>query len=556
MATEKRNPATQLLTFSDFSPGIVQRTNVIGALANSPAPTGAASITNTYRCISLPGGGLGPMPKNTTTLSFTDLSTTALPGGVTAAATGFQIFGPMFKDANTPRYFPNITSATPFELHLGYEYVTGGNQEQRWRKYPYYSGDNSVAINSETSTVTNIYGPTYFVSSAMYHPDPTIPGFSVVVGTWNQVRIPQESDDYLLVYPDPTDSTTAATDTPYDMGVAIGSLGPIIAHQNRILVLGRAMAIHGANSGFSPHNELLFWTNPNDYVFVSATQSAFAYDVPGGYGAWGSLTSSDLLLIKHSGGAYLIQGDINNPIVRRFPSVMGTHGVEVIGANTAEGFVYGVNNDGVYAWQGGDSSILLSPQLEDGFWQSTNSTYLFEGQFASWGDLILCPNNFVYDVKTKSWWRIEDPSTRLYYCWQIDPWTNKAYGLRPTFTAASPIYAGGYDSGTPAVNFSWQSQPFNVYGRRRTLVRGVFLTAQGSGTVTITLSSNEANAVDETQPNAYAVSTTLPTRVRLPCRVYGSEFVMRIVSDGGSTAAPIIYTVDLEVEEASQLEPA
>lgn len=554
MPSQQRNPAPQLLTFSDFSPGIVQRTNVVGAVANSPSPVGAASITNTYRCIALPGGGLGPMPKNTSTLSFTDLSTTALPAGVTAAATGFQIFGPMFKDANSPRFFPNITSTTPFELHLGYEYVTGGNQEQRWRKYPYYSGDNSVAINSETSTVTNIFGPTYFVNSAMNHPDPTVPGYSVVVGTWNQVRIPQEGDDYLLVYPDPTTNVTAVTDTPYDMGIAIGSLGPIIAHQNRIIVLGRAMAIHGANSGFSPHNELLFWTNPNDYTFVSATQSAFAYDVPGGYGAWGSLTSSDLLLIKHQGGAFLIQGDVNNPIIRRFPSVMGTHGVEVLGASTAVGYVYGVNNDGVYAWQGGDASVLLSPQLEDGFWQATNSTYLFEGQFASWGDLVLCPNNFVFDTKSNSWWRIEDTATRLYYCWQVDPWTNKAYGLRPTFSDTSPVYAGSYDSNTPASNFSWQSQPFSVFGRRRTLIRNIFLTAQGSGTVTITFTSNEGAGSVISSPNVPTLSTLGPTRVKLPCNILGSDFVMRVVSDGGVGAAPIIYTVDLEVEEASQLD--
>lgn len=552
MATQERNPAVQLLTFSDFSPGIVQRINTLGAVANSPSPIGAASITNTYRCIALPGGGLGPLPKNTTTLSFTDRSTSNLPAGVTAAATGFLLYGPLYKETGGGGQFPTLTS-TPFEIHLGYEYVSGGSQVQTWRKYPYYSSDNSVVINTESNTPTTPFGPTYFTLTSMADAAPTTQGYPVIVGCWNQVRDPDEGDNYCYIYPDPTDVTTIVTDTPLSLGTAAGI---VFSHQSRLVFLIRGRIFHGANGGVAPVNEGIRWTLPNESTVETVGTAQVGLEAPYGYGAWGSLTSSDLLLIKNHGGAYLIQGDLNNPIVRRFPSVMGTNGVEVIGAATSVGFVYGVKNDGVYAWQGGDASLLLSPQLEDGFWQATTSTYRFAGQFASWGDLILCPNNFIYDTKSNSWWRIEDTSTRLYYCWQIDPMNNIAYGLRPTFSDVSGVYAGGYDSGTPAVNFSWQSQPFNVYGRRRTLIRCAYITVQGSGTVTLTLTSDEGAGSAETQPNAYNVSTSGPTRVKLPCRVYGSEFTLRIVSDGGATAAPIVYTVDLEVEEASQLEPS
>lgn len=547
MPTQQRNPAVQLLTFSDFSPGIVQRIGTVGAVANSPSPIGAASITNTYRCISLPGGGLGPLPKNTTNLSFTDKSTSNLPAGVTAAATGFLLYGPMYKETSGGQFA--ALSSTPFEIHLGYEYVSGGSQVQTWRKYPYYSSDASVVINTESNTPTTPFGPTYFALTCMADSAPTTLGYPVIVGCWNQVRDPDEGDNYCYIYPDPTDVTTVITDTPLSLGTAASI---VFAHQSRLVFLIRGRTFHGANSGIAPTNEGIRWTLPNESTVETPGVAQFGLEAPYGYGAWGSLTSSDLLLIKHNGGAYLIQGDINNPIVRRFPSVLGTNGVEVIGTATNLGFIYGVNDDGVYAWQGGDASLLLSPQLEDGFWQTPTSTYRFAGQFQSWGNLVLCPNNFLLDTKTSAWWRIEDPATRLYYCWQIDPMNNIAYGLRPTFSDTSGVYAGGFNSGTPAVNYSWQSQPFNVFDRRRTLIRGVYITAQGAGTITVTFSSDEGPTSVFTQPNAWNISTTGPTRVRLAAQVYGSEFVMRIVSDGGATAAPIVYTVDVEVLESTQ----
>lgn len=554
MSQSPRKTDSQLVTFSDFSPGIVQRIGTLGAVANSPAALGSASITNTYRCISLPGGGLGPLPKNTTALSFTDRSTANLPAGVTAVATGFHIYGPLYKDSLAGTVlFPPLTSTTPFELHLGYEYVSAGSQVQVWRRYPYYAGaDSSIVVNTETSSVTNIFGPTYFVTGSMNQTDPLQFGFPIVVGSWNQVRDPMENDDYCFIFPDPASTVTAQTNTPRALG-SLGTIGPVISHQHRIIMLGRNQSFHGANAAIAPTNEGVSWTLPNSYT-VEAGAVQFGPEAPYGYGAWGSLTSSDLLLIKHYGGAYLIQGDINNPIVRRFPSVMGTNGVEVLGAATSLGFVYGVKNDGVYAWQGGDASVLLSPQLEDGFWQAATSTYMFAGQFASWGDLILCPNNFVFDSKSSSWWKIED-TNNVYYCWQIDPFNNVAYGLKATFSDVNGTFARGYDSGSPALNFSWQSQPFSVFDRRRCKIRAAYIRAQGSGTVTLTFTSNEGAGSVVSSPNAMTVSTTGPSSVKLPMNVFGTEFTMRIVSDGGS-AAPIVYEVALEVEEASNLSPS
>lgn len=552
-ASTRRTPSN-IISLDDFSAGIVQRVNSPSATDNSPAPLGSASINNTYGCISLPGGGLGALPKSSSTLAFTDRLTSNLAGGTTARTTGFCLFGPIYATSDTPRFFPQITSATPFEIHLGYAYESGGNQTNVWRKYPYYSNDNSVALNSETSTATGSFAPTYFTVSSMNHDAPESFGYPVVVGSWVQNRTPSESDDWTYIYPDPTDATTAATDTPYNLGASISSQGIVLSHQSRIVVLGRSMALHGANNAHFVQNERVYWTTANDYEIEVAAASQFGLESPYGYGAWGSLTSSDLLLIKHDGGGYLIQGDLNTPIVRRFPSIQGTMGIETIGAASPVGFVYGVKNDGIYTWQGGDASLLLSPQMEDGFWHSVQPIYGFGGQFKTWGDLILCPNNYVFDIKTNAWWRIESPSTRVYHCWQIDPFNNVAYGLRTTFTDSSGVYAAGFSPNTPASIFSWQSQPFGLAERRRFRIREVLLTVQGEGSITTTFISDEGAGSVISNPNSPAFSTVSPLRVRLGCNVVGNRLQMLLVSSHASSgAAPIIYSVDLVVEEISDV---
>lgn len=553
MPPETRSTRSQILTFNDFSPGIVQRVGILGSVANSPSPLGAASITNTYRCIALPGGGLGPLPKQESSISYRALSTPALPGGVTARALGFLIYGPMFKETAGDARFPPLTS-TPYEMHLIYEYVDGVGQDVEWRKYPFYSGDNSVQLHTDTQTASpTSFGTAYLISASMNPSAPTSFGFPVVVVSWNQSVAQNEGNDFGLIYPDPTDLTTAETDTPFDIGWS--TVGPIVAHQNRIVSMSRGRSVHGDNGGVMPINERIFWTKFNDYIIESGSPAQFGPEFPFGYGAWGSLNASDLLLIKHAGGALLIQGDLNNPIVRRFPSVQGTHGVEVLGCPSPVGFIYGSKSDGVYSWQGGDSAVLLSPQLEDGFWQVSGlGNHLYAGGFIAWGDLVICPNNFILDSNSGSWWRLQDPTVGTFYSWDVDKYNNTLFGLSPTFSEASPTVAATFKTGTPAINFSWQSQPFTVSNRRRFRIRGVYLTAQGTGTVTITFTSDEGSQSQVSQPNVANISTTGPTRAKLPCDILGTELVMRIVSDGAA-AAPIVYSIDLEVEESSNLSP-
>lgn len=559
MPVPQRKIQPNFIPFKDFSQGIVDRTG-IRTDNTAPSPLGSASINGTFKCAALPNGGLGPLPTFDKTLNYTDLGTTNLPVSTTAALTGFKIFGPTYARSSSgtiPRYIKN--SVNPFELHLGFEYLDNTNQNQHWRKYPYHNLATAFdvhAVATAKSGTAQIFSPMSFVITRMFPSSPTTPGYPVIVGQWTLIADPPvASTDYCYVYPDPTSGVTIDTDTPFSMGSSFS--GPAIGHQSRYVAFERGGDHHGAGNSTAFSNEFLIYTLPNSYTQDGGTVSIFGPENPSGYGAMGSLTASDLFAVKHYGGALLIQGDLNNPIVRRLPSVQSTGGIESLGISTPAGFVYAVNNDGVYAWTGGDSSVCLSPQLETNFWSiASNITTLFAGGFQYWAGGIYAPNNFVY--LNGAWWRFEDPSVVQYYLYDIEPTNNRLYCAPPTFSDANGLLAHGYNQSTPANSYQWTSNPVSSLDRRVMRFRSVVVTSQGAGTIQISIIPSDGAGTNPdtvpSQPNTISPSTAGAQRVKLGMSGFATEFQLQIIATGqGGGPAPVIYEVDIETEEHTEL---
>lgn len=537
------------ITFSDFSQGIVQRVGVVGATQFSPAKLGAASITNTYRCIALPGGGLGPLPKKVRDFSVVDTV-----AGPTYVVDGTALFGPLYHSTSVPVFdqgpaFPPTISATPFEMHLIYEADISGTRHLYWRRYRYFSDSLADTLIDQTlNPSVSRYAGAYTTLTRANPGAPQFFGYPVVVVSMGGpvTDISTTGLSATMMFPDPANPTTTTVNTIFN------SMGPVLGHQNRVVLLSRGAFSHAApNYTYAPTNEFINFTLPNDTA-PDSLSTLIGQEYPVGYGAWGSLTASDLLLIKHLGGAYLVQGDLANPIVRRLPNVVSTGGVESVGAHTGVGFIYGVNQDGVYSWQGGDGSTNLSPQLENGFWISPLVlTNPYKGTFLGWGSWVLTPNNFLFDTTLNSWWRLEDTSVATYFIWQRDPVNNVVYGARPSFDNTNPVFSSGYDKSTPAVNFSWQSQSFNPDSRRRVVIRAVSIVAQGNGTVTVTLTPTDSGEATPVNPNAFTINTSGAVRQLANAQIAGTQFTLRIVSDGGSNPAPIVYEVSIDFEALS-----
>lgn len=544
MPTPIRTPGERELTFSDFSAGIVQRVGEPnGSTDTSPAPHGAASVANTYNCIALPGGGLGPLPRRTTALRISGVT-----AGYSYAVTGFFVFGPLYSSANTV-FFPPFATTTPFEAHVAFEGVNAGVQNHQWRRYRYYlDNNNDVLKNINLAGPSNKFAPVYFTSARSNPAAPLVQGLPVVAASWMPVEDSAAPNaGYTSVFPDPTAPTVTGVGA-----VPVVTSGKVYGHQSRLVTLQRNARPHGANNTYMPTDEILGYTAVNDSSTSEGSAVVIGQEFPNGYGVAGSITASDFILIKHYGGAWLIQGDLNSPTVRRFPGVVGTSGAECLGASTPIGFIYLVNNGGVYAWQGGDGSKLLSPQLEDSFWDAGALTYLFKGGFASWGDWVLAPNNFLLDTITGGWWRIEDPNQYKFFMWAKDPINNVMYGARPTFSSVDDSYAWAFDKTSPSLSFSWQSQPFHMATRRSSTIKQVTFVAQGAGSVTVSVATD--GSIDAA-PNAVVTSGTSPKRYVVDCNIVGTEFTLRIFSagSGGLVPAPIVYEVTLIYEDGASL---
>ena len=546
----ERKPPSGFITFNDFSAGIFQRTGISNASAG-PAAIGAAQVANTYRCISLPGGGLGPLPGRTIDFNVTDCGLGNVPA--TAIVQAMRVMPLMYANAGAAPPFPPL-AAYPFELHIMFEYPSAGNQIHEWRAYKYMRNSN-VLIAQRTQAATGRYGVGWLNMMRMYHPSPTdTVGYPVMVGTYQTPNDPQVANtDYCWVYPDPTSGATVQTNTPYQLdGGGNVMRGMNTTHQNRLIVCQRGLDAHGdLGTSWVSSNERFRFTIPNDYTQdVPSTTTIFGQEVPVGYGVVASITASDLLLIKHTLGAFLVQGDLINPVVRRLPNVMGTGGLEQVAGYSMIGLVYGSRDDGVFVWGGGDTAAQISLQLEDGFWQLAGTTpYNFGGVFRAWGDLIVCPNNYVYDTTSKSWWRLEDPSFALYGFYDREATSNVLIATPATVPPSGRI-ASSYSQVNAAKNFSWNSQPFALAPRRLVQLREIIVTAQGPGTVTITFSSDSSPVV---QPSVVNISSGTPTMIRSNISVQGTQFNMRIVADGGSNPAPIVYSVEVPFYEISDL---
>lgn len=127
-----------------------------------------------------------------------------------------------------------------------------------------------------------------------------------------------------------------------------------------------------------------------------------------------SLTADELFCVKTRGGGISIRGDLDRPQVIRLPHVESTGGAFARGIACPIGFVYGSVN-GVFLYTGGEVTQKLSTQIEGWFWNNHHDTpagFTFgvsQGRFG-WFDPFVCvPNNYLYDTRTQSWWRLEEP---------------------------------------------------------------------------------------------------------------------------------------------------
>lgn len=279
---------------------------------------------------------------------------------------------------------------------------------------------------------------------------------------------------------------------------ATGSNAPyiVIAHQDRFLGFGQG-SVGASSVDFGPstkvNGEVMRATAVNDADTSASVESIFSNESPYGIGTWVSMNASELLIIKRRGGGYALRGDIENPQIVRLPGIASAN-PQHRGVMTTQGFVYG-NKRGVWLWPGGDTSVCISDQIEGFFWDATpgdsrpikdktgttevRERRTFFGSFGFSYPYVYVPNNFYYDMRIGSWWRLSQPGKYAYMHYG-DSANGNMIAAPCNWDAEDLNMFNWYSHEQGANKYSWKSQPLHRTQSNVLNYREVVLFAQGA----------------------------------------------------------------------------
>lgn len=280
-------------------------------------------------------------------------------------------------------------------------------------------------------------------------------------------------------------------------------------------------------------------------------------------GILGVVTADELLVVKARGGGALVRGDLDNPTVRRLPHIESTGGITSKGAQTPIGYIYGTRT-GVFAFDGGDTTRKLSRQIDGFFWNPYEEEDLIlegsYGRFAYWNDMVFAPNNYVYDVETDSWWRLDnrllvddDPVTyvawpryNIYLISDAGRLFAFPYKCNETVADNSGQVYHVLDERFLATEYSWQSHSLVETRGRRVSFQDVRLvvTAAAAAQIRVTLTGYDEDGAQITSVSVmFTVTAASVNRPQILRKDIAPNFVaeyvnVRIEAMSGTFAAP------------------
>lgn len=536
----------QWITLSDFRAGIMDRTLFQSSVV-APFPQGSATKENTFRCIALPEGGLGPLPRVTSTFTMTNPDTTAQVVNGRYTLTGFVCQGPVSAAGAN-----GIDSSN---LIFGVEWVNSTTARRRYVLYRARMWEATPTLDTITTVTdtdtTAIRRPTYLHSTRASAAAATNPGVPVAMFTWFSGA--GGGAKLWAVFPPPTASNTLAkTDISTTLDVE-----PSVTHQGRSIAFDGVSHFNGSGSFIWQINEQTWYTNSNLTTLQNAIADTFGQEDPTGIAVAISMTANELFIVKNRNGGFVIRGDIADPTVLRLPGVTGANGSTQMATASPIGAVYGVNQGGAWVWAGGEESQLLSPSLEQGFMQGMTGQSIFNsahlGRFETMREWIFTANNWIYDWRQKSWWRFDDPADREILHWCASVQGTGIFGMPVFMDATDTTYAYFYNFTSPALDYSWQSQPLPQSTQQDIEVRQLVLVAEGSADSTVTVTLKGLDGATST-PQVFTLNSTSYLDIqRASTSLRGGHIQVLIEADGGANPAPIIHELRIGYNPTTSL---
>ena len=533
----------------DWSPGVWDNTYIAVDGQIISAPLGAGNPDATFCCASLPGGGLGPLPARAAVFDFTP----DFPGTTaTLYVTGFICN-------------PGLASGDE-ELVILLEGDDGTNHYViAYSIIPQTSGSHFITGPTSTNPSTSdVFGSPYpawtRISSqpVIGDPDYVIPT-PVLVFPTSVVTDAHGGQGHLWCYPPVSAPTTFAAQDLIDP-MTSGNTGPVICDDSRVIVPGPVTYSWPVSGGVAT-NENICFTDPPESQDFGMQNTILAAESPWGYGAWGSISVGELLLVKKYGGAVVVIGDIDAP-----SSVISLPGVESVGnfvgraAPTNIGVVYCSENRGAWAWNGGNVAQKISLQLRDDFYDAFNGIIPSENfgfYVQKWQNWLLFSNNLLYDADTNAWWPLypRNGMGNEMVIGQTFFWFSQARAGSQMY--AAPLRLGNaddygtdwysrFDSLIPAPHWQWASLPIHLVptADRTVDIRQVVLRVSSpdstGGSVTVTIGSWTATTDD--------TIGLFPTTFRFNAGTGAlglSDIEVLITADNDAGSAPILHSLDI-----------
>jgi hypothetical protein len=543
VAGEKQGkPDSRGLSFfdiTDFSAGIYDNSLISAGTAPNlvpglfPAPPGAADVSDTYGCMSLPNGGLGPLPalggapgSGGLSLNNMGISTAGRAADITALANSFQTFGDELVIGITLPPSGGFQTTTFYSYQVG----VGASSLQTIQSATYNFGTNlkNFCAYPFTSLMTGGERPA--------QPVLCLP-----------LTAPDGPTSALLVYPSIAAPSAYGTDTIAPVaGTAFGHQGRLVALQSLSYSWPTGISIYP--------NEAFNYTDPPQTETWPHQYEIFGPEAPFGYGGINSVSAGELFCIKRRNGAIIIQGDLNNPTVTQLPGVQSTGNFYGRTDTDQNGMYYCSLNHGAWLWGGGNSSQKISNQLDNNFFATFNpitDTVAYGYYCQRWGDWMLFSNNWIYDSLKGSWWRLDNPATAASYFWYVS-------GFSPNYMFAAPqsvpadydSFLYEYDLTIPRASFMWQSLPIKLPSEDRvSTIRELVIRASNpyGDAVPVVSALLIDDKGDLTYLDPWSMTTGIGTiqETRLQAGTKQTTTVAIQLFVHGTTYAPVIHSLGI-----------
>lgn len=462
--------------------------------------------------------------------------------------------------------YGTVTGSSPSEFHYAYETILSGTTRHfKWERHRMWEAsptiDSIKDFNATDPSPPANFRRCAFDSNRMDPSNPLNNGIPVVGAAW--YAGPGGFERFWSVFPNPS-TPAAATPNVFDISTTLAA-DYLFAHQNRFVIFEQRAVSH-TNVASWAGNENIWFTNANLPTVSGTTATTLAPETYSGYIFGASTNASEMFVTKIKGGGYVVRGDLaTSATVLRLPGVVARPPIGSRPAWTPIGLIYIAGPEGVYQWSGGDQSQKISNVLEDNFWDiagngtgksltAAQAMLTGNGDCERWGEWVLTSMNWLYDTRSGSWWRIEDPSVRQFAYWQaeggaVNMQNNMMWGTIG-YNNGTDVVSVQFNKSLGATSYRWQSQPIAPSTSNMIDCREVILTAQGTGTITVTLTGLNAG----TQAVAFPVSGTIPLKLRANYALQGTNIQVQIDSVGtGGNAAPIVYDLSVGFHDKSNI---